>query len=80
MKGSILLTGNEIKILRALKSPKEAQDIASATGINRTGIYKMLHRLEKKGFIFCLVISKICRFLEESFKIANVHGTHNAFV
>lgn len=51
MKGSILLTGNEIKILRALKNPKEAQDIASATGINRTGIYKMLHRLEKKGFI-----------------------------
>ncbi len=51
MKGSILLTGNEIKILRALESPKEAQDIASATGINRTGIYKMLHRLERKGFI-----------------------------
>ncbi len=51
MKGSILLTGNEFKILRALESPEEAQDIAGETGINKTGIYKMLHRLERKGWI-----------------------------
>ena len=51
MKGSILLTGNEIKILRALESPRESQDIASETKVNKTGIYKMLHRLERKGLI-----------------------------
>ena len=51
MKGSILLTGNEFKILRALESPKEAQDIMGETGLNKTGIYKMLHRLERKGLI-----------------------------
>lgn len=51
MKGSILLTGNELKILRALESPKEAQDIAGKEGINRTGIYKMLRRLESRGYI-----------------------------
>lgn len=51
MKGSILLTGNDLKILRALESPRESQDIASETGINKTGIYKMLHRLERKGWI-----------------------------
>lgn len=51
MKGSILLTGSEFKILRALEYPKEAQSIAGETGINRTGIYKILDRLERKGFI-----------------------------
>ena len=51
MRGSILLTGNEFKILRALEIPREVQDIASETGINKTGIYKMLHRLERKGLI-----------------------------
>ena len=51
MKGSILLTGNEIKILRALESPRESQDIASETKVNKTGIYKMLHSLERKGWI-----------------------------
>ncbi len=51
MKGSILLTGNEFKILQALESPKESQDIASGANINKTGIYKMLHRLESKGLV-----------------------------
>lgn len=51
MKGSIILTGYEFKILQSLESPRESQDIASGANINKTGIYKMLHRMESKGLI-----------------------------
>lgn len=46
-----MLTGHELKILRALESPKRTGDISNEAKINKTGIYKMLHRLEKKGLI-----------------------------
>lgn len=50
MRG-ILLTSYEFQILKALQIPEKPKEVSIETGINKTGIYKMLHRLEDKGLI-----------------------------